>query len=252
MNTEPELLIFTKVPELAACKTRLSSILSENERNKLMSAFLVDTLELASKSSFQHRTLATAPETSPAALSKILERNTSLDSSSLVSRFSLVAQQGESFSERLNNCLSAERSIAILGSDAPLLNQECLSDAFKALQNSNSCFGPTPDGGLWLIGISAQAVKSGFNFERVFSDHNLLDIESITKEFSRIDAPFQVLRQMSDVDLPEDLAVLKTHLYSRKLSETKEDLPTATLGLVRNLDLQVSKSEKNNRRFRLK
>lgn len=68
---------------------------------------------------------------------------------------SRVAQGGGDLGDRMARLLHGARPgpVCIIGADIPGVTRRCIADAFDALGNHEAVFGPSPDGGYWLIGM---------------------------------------------------------------------------------------------------
>ena len=69
-----------------------------------------------------------------------------------------VAQRGSSFGERFENAFAdvsrlGYDEIVAIGGDIPALDGRRISEAFDALASSEVVLGPSPDGGVYLIGV---------------------------------------------------------------------------------------------------
>jgi rSAM/selenodomain-associated transferase 1 len=74
-------------------------------------------------------------------------------------------QRGDDLGERMHNALAdagaaAARQVLLVGSDLPSLPPSHLSDAFTALASHDVVFGPSEDGGYYLVGVNAHAVAA--------------------------------------------------------------------------------------------
>jgi uncharacterized protein len=83
-----------------------------------------------------------------------------------------ASQSGGGFGERLEHAFHEasgrgyDEIVAVPG-DVPQLTAEDLGRAFRALSSSGTVLGPSPDGGVWLIGLCARHVALSDFFERV-------------------------------------------------------------------------------------
>ncbi len=73
----------------------------------------------------------------------------------------VLAQRGRGFGERLRNAFEDARAagyteIVTVPGDVPGLSEAQLSAAFRALASRDVVLGPSPDGGVWLIGSRAR------------------------------------------------------------------------------------------------
>jgi 2-phospho-L-lactate guanylyltransferase (CobY/MobA/RfbA family) len=119
----------------------------------------------------------------------------------------VLPQRGRGFGERLKNAFDDARiagyaEIVAVPGDVPGLSEAQLSAAFGALETRDIVLGPSPDGGVWLIGSRAGTDLSAL-FETV--------PWRTSGVFSALlhNAPgAALLVALLDVDHPSDLAVL--------------------------------------------
>jgi rSAM/selenodomain-associated transferase 2/rSAM/selenodomain-associated transferase 1 len=111
---------------------------------------------------------------------------------------------GQRMSRALHEALQeGARRVVLVGSDIPALEDGLMERAFNLLESKQAVFGPSRDGGYYLIGLSApapslfQAIDWGS--ERVLAQ-TLAAAEAAGLEHSLLPA-------LADVDLPEDLPV---------------------------------------------
>lgn len=100
----------------------------------------------------------------------------------------------------------AERVLAI-GSDSPDLSPDILSISIDSLRKHEIVIGPAPDGGYYLIGMTrflpALFESVDWGTERVY--------EQTMKAVRRCGARAAVLPEISDVDRPCDLPIIRNH-----------------------------------------
>ena len=115
-----------------------------------------------------------------------------------------TAQTGGSFGERLafafrDASRRGYREIVVVPGDVPELTAEDLAEAFRALSRSSTVLGPSPDGGVWLIGLDAREVASADFFEGVpWRTRRVFEVLLSNAPDS------VVLAEMGDVDLRSD------------------------------------------------
>ena len=90
--------------------------------------------------------------------------------------------------------------VCIIGADIPGITRAHIARAFRALGSHDAVFGPAPDGGYWLIGMSRTAPPQLFNNVRWSTPHALADTLA-TLPGLRI----ALIDTLADVDDPEDL-----------------------------------------------
>ncbi len=207
MSSSSQLVVFTKIPGKAPVKTRLAELLEESIREKLAEAMIVDTLLAAGKSNFDNFAFCSEPRIEKSQLEAIADIHDANLEKFFGKDHRFSSQNGESFAERLDNCFSehfSNCSIALIGSDCPMITPAALSAAKDFLDQGVSCLGPTPDGGLWLIGLSASALEKGFKISSIFGKDGL-DITNFSAALKAEGHSFAFLPVLQDLDLPEDL-----------------------------------------------
>ncbi len=119
----------------------------------------------------------------------------------------LLPQRGHGFGERLKNAFEDARAagyteIVAVPGDVPGLSEAQLSAAFRALETRDNVLGPSPDGGVWLIGSRAGTDLSEL-FEKV-----PWRTAGVFSGLVRNAPGAALLDALLDVDRPSDLAVL--------------------------------------------
>jgi hypothetical protein len=92
--------------------------------------------------------------------------------------------------------------VILIGTDCPLLTSETLSEALDALDHHDVVLGPAVDGGYYLIGMRSLYKPI---FEGIAWGGPTVLAETI-EACRRIGARFALLTELSDVDVPADLA----------------------------------------------
>jgi len=119
----------------------------------------------------------------------------------------VLPQRGRGFGERLKNAFEDARAagyteIVAVPGDVPGLSEAQLSAAFRALETRDNVLGPSPDGGVWLIGSRAGTDLSEL-FEKV-----PWRTAGVFSGLVRNAPGAALLDALFDVDRPSDLAVL--------------------------------------------
>lgn len=122
-------------------------------------------------------------------------------------RASVLPQHGRGFGERLKNAFQDARvrgyaEIVAVPGDVPGLCEAQLAAAFRALESREVVLGPSPDGGVWLIGS-----RGGTNLSELFEDVPW-QTAGVFSALLRNAPGAALLDPLLDVDRPSDLAVL--------------------------------------------
>ncbi|WP_237217525.1 TIGR04282 family arsenosugar biosynthesis glycosyltransferase, partial [Falsiroseomonas oryziterrae] len=105
---------------------------------------------------------------------------------------------------RMARALGWHRRAVLVGSDIPHLARSDLANAFRALGRADAVFGPSEDGGYWLVGFGPRRPAKPFARVRWSSEHALAD--TLANFAGRRTA---LLRTLRDVDTAADLRVIR-------------------------------------------
>ena len=106
--------------------------------------------------------------------------------------------------ERMARALGRHRRAVLIGSDIPGLGPADIASAFRALGRADAVFGPSEDGGYWLVGFGPRRPERPFARVRWSSEHALADTLA---NFPR--HRVALLRRLRDVDHAADLRELR-------------------------------------------
>jgi len=115
-------------------------------------------------------------------------------------------QQGESLGDRMKHAFQQgfdagyERIIGV-GADLPDLSAEVMQEGLASLENHDTVFGPSEDGGYYLIGMRTMIPQIFEN--KPWSTDTLLDLT--VEELTSLEYSTAKLRMLNDVDTIEDL-----------------------------------------------
>lgn len=219
MSAEPRLpvAVFTRAPRPGAVKTRLIPAVGAEGAAELQRAFLTDTLARAGGLEEVEATVWAASEDDALELASALSG-------------SVRAQPEGDLGLRMRAALEEGVRRAgwalVMGSDAPTLPASILRAARRALERSELVLGPAHDGGYYLIGARGRVPELGPSI-RWSTRHALADTVAAAGAGS-----VTLLRPWYDVDTPDDLRLLASHL-ARRPSAAPET--ARTLGALRRL-----------------
>lgn len=108
--------------------------------------------------------------------------------------------------------------VVIVGTDIPTITTHDIAAAFKALGQHDAVFGPSRDGGYWLIGMKRRPrnLRSFDDGVRWSSEHALADTTANLKN-----ASIALLGFQDDIDTAEDLARLRAFVGRRILPRSR-------------------------------
>ena len=208
------LIVFVKNPIPNQVKTRLLPVLTAEQAASLYSAFLTDWCDTLITLSDIDLIIAYTPPENQSDLKKLIGK--------LVT---YIPQKGIDLGERLTNATkwgaeNGYKKIIIVGSDSPTLPKSFITEAVTGLDKSDVVIGPSMDGGYYLIGFStntlSKIVPSIFE-EIAWSTAHVLQQTITHIQTNRVS--LKLLPPWYDVDTPEDLELLRTHLQAIRIAE---------------------------------
>ncbi len=219
------LIVFVKEPDARSAKTRLAPALSPMERVCLYEAMLHDLSAEIAAARCSRRIVCWTGEGEPSRLRAVFKGGAEWR-----------RQRGNDLGERMLNAfqeaLKTEKSVVLIGSDAPLLTSAEIDAAFESLDEAEIALAPSPDGGYGLIGASASALPF---LPRLFEKIPWSGADVLSKTLDRLaEMPSPRYVQLPlcfDVDTPADLRVLCGLLKGRALSNQRT--PTQTNAFLR-------------------
>ncbi|MDQ3363114.1 MAG: TIGR04282 family arsenosugar biosynthesis glycosyltransferase [Actinomycetota bacterium] len=220
------LYVIARAPRVGFAKTRLGRTIGHERAISLYRAFLRDLAARFSDSLFPPGWYVTPPDAWP-------------EIATLVGESERVILQGDGdLTERQNELFRGARSrgeerVVLIASDSPHLGVEVVEEAFRRLDNNDLVFGPTFDGGYYLIGMRGY--------------HDVLDgvpmsvgteLERITARARLMGLSVSLLESTFDIDIVEDLQhLLPLALERPDLQATRDALES--LGLIEQTSTSV-------------
>ena len=151
MNNKPILIIFARAPILGAVKQRLAAGIG----TVAAKTFYLDTVNL----------VLSQLNPCPKWITKIA---ITPDNFATTGRFwnnkiSKIAQGQGDLGQRMERAMLnfSFRPVVIIGSDIPTMERIHIDNAFSALGQNDLVFGPSNDGGYWLVGVRLGLVARG-------------------------------------------------------------------------------------------
>jgi glycosyltransferase A (GT-A) superfamily protein (DUF2064 family) len=128
--------------------------------------------------------------------------------------------------------ISGHSPVIIIGSDIPTLPSAILDQALESLKCSDLCFGPTSDGGYYLVGMNK--LISGIFDGIPWSTSEVFDIT--LKNAARTAFSVSLLDEYSDID---------TYFGLKQLAVDLENLSTVTFGGIPHFTAQWLKENRS-------
>ena len=195
------LIVFAKVPEPGAVKTRLTGLLTPEEAAELYGAFLFDSLDV-------YRSLPVAVRLYVDAAAADLPPEFAGEN------VELCRQRGEGLGARMLNAfvetfVAGFERVVIIGTDHPTLPSAFVERAFQELEEPlHIVLGPSADGGFYLMGMNDLAptlfegmtYSHGAVFEQTLERAHAVAHVSILPPWYDVDTPDALRRLIADLD----------------------------------------------------
>jgi len=194
-------IIFARWPRLGQVKTRLAADIGTVETVRFYRSALASVTRRLLSGQGWSTWLAVTPD------------DAVFDSRAFPIGAGCIPQGNGDLGERMARCLTrfGSNPAIIVGSDIPDIDRRHISHAFGALRRNELVFGPSDDGGYWLVG-AAQGARVGALFEDVrwSTEHALADTLKNVRSGVRV----EMLQTLADID---DGAAYRAWRQSRRV-----------------------------------
>ena len=190
-------IVFARIPRLGTVKRRLARDIGQRAALRFHSATLIGLLRDLTADRRIRTILALTPDRARCRLPIDVER---------------ISQGRGDIGQRMHHaCARFPRGkVAIIGTDIPDAGAADLTAAFRALGSADAVFGPSMDGGYWLVALGPRRPGRPFAKARWSTEHALSDT-LLNFKGRRI-----VLgRRLQDVDTVADLRQVRPDFIRR-------------------------------------
>ena len=182
-----QLVIFARRPQLGCVKSRLARDIGNVEAQRFYRANLFALARRISSGGGWNTWIAVTPDTS-ANLARLWPRH-----------IGRLRQGKGTLGSRMTRCMVRFgcEPVVIVGSDTPQISRLHIVRAFLSLRGNDIVFGPSPDGGYWLVG-AAQGARIGNLFENIrwSTESALFDTMNNVKPGTRVSS----IQTLADID----------------------------------------------------
>ena len=192
------IIIFSRLPIGSETKTRLASLLNEQQREILHVAMWADIFsEVMNLSGKINIFLYWTGSGDINNYKKFIPEN-----------FILRQQTGGNLGEKMNNAMreifyTGYNRVVLIGSDIPSVRHENIERAFDSLNHSDVVIGPSEDGGYWLIGMK-KFIPDSFNISK-WGNSSVLN--STIKKLNDSGTIYNLADTLQDLDTPDDIKI---------------------------------------------
>jgi len=178
-------IVFARAPRLGTVKRRLACDVGDREALRFYQANLARLLRLLARDRRFRTALAVTPD-------RVRVR--------WPVRVPVMRQGHGDLGQRMHRACAGRRRVAIVGTDIPELGAHDVAAAFRALGRAHAVFGPSDDGGYWLVALSPRRPARPFGGVRWSTAHALSDTLA-----NFAGHRVEMLRTLRDVDTGADL-----------------------------------------------
>ena len=185
--------IMSKNPDSTECKTRLKSLLSREERIYITKYMLDITCSVVSKFDTTN-------------ILHLFPNKEGMFINNLLNKYNIVPQiqRAGQLSDKIHSILDQDNLMfekkIVIGADIPSISVNEISECINSLNEYDCVFGPSNDGGFYLIGVKANA---HFIFKNLNMDTILLDdLKAICQKHK---IGYKLVRELKDIDCDKDL-----------------------------------------------
>lgn len=211
MKHRRAIIVFTRVPVPGQTKTRLMPYFTPKQCERLHSCMLQDTKGECEKVEADVFICYT-PEDKEGKIRKIFGK-----------RVHYFPQRGEGLGVRMHVAIEevlkrGYTSCILFGTDIPELHSTDMDNAFRVLETKDIVFGPTKDGGYYLVGMKAPHKEV---FEKQSYGHDSV-MENTLAGLKEAGLKVGFVHTLSDVDRKEDVVAFRQKMRKNpKLQNTE-------------------------------
>lgn len=194
----PTLIIFARTPRMGQVKTRLAKGIGVAAATRFYRSNL-DSLLRRQRSAARWRT-------------QLWVSNRSSAWHPWPSHPSLRVQSSGDIGHRMFDALKCAPlgPVVLVGSDIPSITPNHIAHAFKALSQSPLVFGPSEDGGFWLVGISVPPYRRAALLKCVLEGVRWSSAQTLSDVMRNLSADKQpaLIDVLADVDCADDYVAM--------------------------------------------
>jgi glycosyltransferase A (GT-A) superfamily protein (DUF2064 family) len=195
--------VVAKAPVPGLAKTRLAMDVGEEAAADIAAAALLDTLDAVAAAPVQARVVALTGDLDHARCSDEIRQ--------CLADFTVVAQRGACFAERLANAhvdAAAAHGLPVvqIGMDTPQVTAELIAECAEALLIADAVLGIARDGGWWVLGVNDPGMADCLrNVPMSQHDTGALTLAALRDS----GADVTLVAELADVDTVDDVDVVR-------------------------------------------
>ena len=186
-NLKNHLVIFIKVPRMGMVKTRLARDIGNIKACNFYRFLVSKVLKLLGSDKRWYRWVALTPN------------NQKLPKNLVHGKWHFIKQGFGDLGERMNYLMQSlpPGPVVIIGSDIPSIKKHHIEKAFFHLGSNDAVFGPSIDGGFWLVGLKRRP-----NVPNIFTNVRWSSIYALSDTLKNLDKKMKIkiLERLEDID----------------------------------------------------
>lgn len=186
-------VFFARQPKLGCVKTRLAREIGPVETLRFYRSTLTSVIRRAAAGQSWQTWVSLTPD------------KADIDHRIFPTKVGRLLQGRGNLGDRMARCFSGfgQNPVLIIGSDIPGVGQAHIAAAFGALRRNDVVFGPSYDGGYWLVGIRKGKLAGAlFDNVRWSTEYALSDTRENLSPSFRV----AMLEMLADIDSGSDYA----------------------------------------------
>lgn len=205
------LIVFTRVPVAGRTKTRLMPYFTPKQCEKLHICFLRDIAKMCVKTKAD-LFICHTPEDEDHVLHGIFGKEAEY-----------FLQSGDDLGERMYRAMEevlgkGYEACVLIGTDVPEVQEKDINQAFEILRIKDVVFGPTVDGGYYLVGMKKARKEA---FEKQTYGHGSV-LENTVKSLEQSGLTVGFAKQHQDIDTREDIQAYRDRMrFQKSLQKTQ-------------------------------
>lgn len=215
------LIIFTRIPIAGKTKTRLQTKLSPEECANIHKCFLKDIYKKMKE--LKHDDIDIIISYNPEGNLNIL-KEIFYDENKYIKQKINSNNENEKIYNSMNEVFDlGYKKCILIGTDIPEISKENIIDSFNLLDDNDFVFGPSYDGGYYLVGMN--------KYNDIIVNTNSGNLKNILSAVENINLKYSVIENKYDIDEYNDLIELNNRINNNNiiLENTKNFLNSINL-----------------------
>jgi glycosyltransferase A (GT-A) superfamily protein (DUF2064 family) len=197
------ILVVAKAPVPGLAKTRLAAAVGDRTAADIAAASLLDTLDAVTAAPVAARVVALTGDLNEASRGDEIRAR--------LEDFTVVAQRGPDFAERLANAhvdaaAAGTGRVLQIGMDTPQVSADVLTECASELLTADAVLGLAEDGGWWTLGVSEASMSDCLRSVPMSRpDTGVLTLAALCARGIEV----RLVAELADFDTADDIAAVR-------------------------------------------